>query len=349
MRIRLSITTRSDMNIQQAIAKLLEQESLTADEMTDVMNEIMTGKATDAQTGGFLIALRLKGETVDEITAAAQVMRNLATPVDIQADNLIDIVGTGGDGSGTFNISTASCFVVAAAGGHVAKHGNRSVSSKSGAADVLEAAGVNLSVSPEQIKVCVEEIGVGFMFALNHHSAMKYAIGPRKEMAVRTVFNVLGPLTNPAGAPNQLLGVFSQELVRPLAEVLRRLGSNHVLVVHAQDGLDEISIATPTFVAELKDGEIKEYTIKPEDFGLNSQSLDSIKVETAEESLTMLKGVLANESGAAKDIVCLNAGAAIYASGLTSSLEDGIKKAADTIASGAALEKLNALIEKTNA
>jgi len=349
MRIRLSITTRSDMNIQQAIAKLLEQESLTADEMTDVMNEIMTGKATDAQTGGFLIALRLKGETVDEITAAAQVMRNLATPVDIQADNLIDIVGTGGDGSGTFNISTASCFVVAAAGGHVAKHGNRSVSSKSGAADVLEAAGVNLSVSPEQIKVCVEEVGVGFMFALNHHSAMKYAIGPRKEMAVRTVFNVLGPLTNPAGAPNQLLGVFSQELVRPLAEVLRQLGSNHVLVVHAQDGLDEISIATPTFVAELKDGEIKEYTIKPEDFGLNSQSLDSIKVETAEESLTMLKGVLANESGAAKDIVCLNAGAAIYASGLTSSLEDGIKKAADTIASGAALEKLNALIEKTNA
>ncbi|PWQ98169.1 anthranilate phosphoribosyltransferase [Leucothrix pacifica] len=337
------------MNIQQAIAKLLEQESLTADEMTDVMNEIMTGKATDAQTGGFLIALRLKGETVDEITAAAQVMRNLATPVDIQADNLVDIVGTGGDGSGTFNISTASCFVVAAAGGHVAKHGNRSVSSKSGAADVLEAAGVNLSVSPEQIKACVEEIGVGFMFALNHHSAMKYAIGPRKEMAVRTVFNVLGPLTNPAGAPNQLLGVFSQELVRPLAEVLRQLGSNHVLVVHAQDGLDEISIATPTFVAELKDGDITEYTIKPEDFGLTSQSLDSIKVETAEESLAMLKGVLANESGAAKDIVCLNAGAAIYASGLTSSLEDGIKKAADTIASGAALEKLNALIEKTNA
>ena len=349
MRIRLSITTRSDMNIQQAIAKLLEQESLTAEEMTDVMNEIMTGKATDAQTGGFLIALRLKGETVDEITAAAQVMRDLATPVDIQADNLVDIVGTGGDGSSTFNISTASCFVVAAAGGHVAKHGNRSVSSKSGAADVLEAAGVNLSVSPEQIKVCVEEIGVGFMFALNHHSAMKYAIGPRKEMAVRTVFNVLGPLTNPAGAPNQLLGVFSQELVRPLAEVLRQLGSNHVLVVHAQDGMDEISIATPTFVAELKDGKITEYTISPEDFGFTSQSLDSIKVETADESLAMLKGVLTNEEGAAKDIVCLNAGAAIYASGLTDSLADGIKKAADTIASGAALDKLTALIEKTNA
>ena len=337
------------MNIQQAIAKLLEQQPLTAEEMTDVMNEIMTGKATDAQTGGFLIALRLKGETVDEITAAAQVMRNLATPVDINADNLVDIVGTGGDGSSTFNISTASCFVVAAAGGHVAKHGNRSVSSKSGAADVLEAAGVNLSVSPEQIKACVEDIGVGFMFALNHHSAMKYAIGPRKEMAVRTVFNVLGPLTNPAGAPNQLLGVFSKELVRPLADVLKQLGSNHVLVVHAEDGLDEISIATQTFVAELKDGEITEYTIKPEDFGFSSQSLDSIKVETAEESLAMLKGVLVNEPGAAKDIVCLNAGAAIYASGLTDTLAAGITKAAETIASGAALDKLTALIEKTNA
>jgi anthranilate phosphoribosyltransferase len=337
------------MNIQQAIAKLLEQQPLTAEEMTDVMNEIMTGKATDAQTGGFLIALRLKGETVDEITAAAQVMRNLATPVDISADNLVDIVGTGGDGSSTFNISTASCFVVAAAGGHVAKHGNRSVSSKSGAADVLEAAGVNLSVSPEQIKACVEDIGVGFMFALNHHSAMKYAIGPRKEMAVRTVFNVLGPLTNPAGAPNQLLGVFSKELVRPLADVLKQLGSNHVLVVHAEDGLDEISIATQTFVAELKDGEITEYTIKPEDFGFSSQSLDSIKVETAEESLAMLKGVLVNEPGAARDIVCLNAGAAIYASGLTNTLAAGIAKAAETIASGAALDKLTALIEKTNA
>jgi len=337
------------MNIQQAIAKLLEAQSLTADEMSDVMNEIMTGKATDAQIGGFLIALRLKGETVDEITAAAQVMRNLATPVAIQADNLVDIVGTGGDGSSTFNISTASCFVVAAAGGHVAKHGNRSVSSKSGAADVLEAAGVNLNISPEQIKACVEELGVGFMFALKHHGAMKYAIGPRKEMAVRTVFNVLGPLTNPAGAPNQLLGVFNQDLVRPLAEVLKQLGSQHVLVVHAADGLDEISIATPTFVAELKDGNITEYTIQPEDFGFTQQPLDSIKVDTAAQSLAMLKGVLANEPGTARDIVCLNAGAAIYASGLSDSLATGIDKARDVIASGAALEKLTALIEKTNA
>ena len=337
------------MNIKQAIAKLLENESLTKSEMTDVMNEVMTGVATDSQIGGFLIALRVKGETVDEITAAAQVMRNLATPVDIDAENLVDIVGTGGDGSSTFNISTASCFVVAAAGGHVAKHGNRSVSSKSGAADVLEAAGVNLNISPEAVKACVEELGVGFMFAPMHHSAMKHAIGPRKEMAVRTVFNVLGPLTNPAGAPNQLLGVFSPDLVRPIAEVLRQLGSNHVLVVSAEDGLDEISIAGPTSVAELKDGEIKEYSIKPEDFGFNSQSLGAIKVEDSAQSLAMVKSVLNNEAGPARDIVALNAGAAIYAANLSDTLEDGIKRAVEVIETGLAMNKLNELIEKTSA
>ncbi len=337
------------MNIKQAIAKLLDNESLNSQEMTDVMNEVMTGVATDAQIGGFLIALRVKGETVDEITAAAQVMRNLATPVVINADNLIDIVGTGGDGSSTFNISTASCFVVAAAGGHVAKHGNRSVSSKSGAADVLEAAGVNLNVGPDEVKACVEELGVGFMFAPMHHSAMKHAIGPRKEMAVRTVFNVLGPLTNPAGAPNQLLGVFSPDLVRPIAEVLKQLGSNHVLVVHADDGLDEISIAGSTRIAELKNGEITEYTIKPEDFGFSSQSLGGITVENSQQSLEMLKGVLSNVAGPARDIVSLNAGAAIYAANLTDTLENGIKRAVEVIESGLALNKLNALIEKTSA
>ncbi len=337
------------MNIKQAIAKLLENESLTTQEMTEVMNEVMTGVATDAQIGGFLIALRVKGETVEEITAAAQVMRNLATPVEIDANNLVDIVGTGGDGSSTFNISTASCFVVAAAGGHVAKHGNRSVSSKSGAADVLEAAGVNLNVGPDVVKACVEELGVGFMFAPMHHSAMKHAIGPRKEMAVRTVFNVLGPLTNPAGAPNQLLGVFSPDLVRPLAEVLKELGSNHVLVVHADDGLDEISIAGSTRVAELKDGEITEYTIKPEDFGFTSQSLNAITVDDAEQSLDMLRGVLSNVAGPARDIVALNAGAAIYAANLSDSLEGGIKRAVEAIESGLALNKLNELIEKTAA
>ena len=337
------------MNIKQAIAKLLENESLTKQEMTDVMNEVMTGIATDAQIGGFLIALRVKGESVDEITAAAQVMRDLATPVAIDADNLVDIVGTGGDGSSTFNISTASCFVVAAAGGHVAKHGNRSVSSKSGAADLLEAAGVNLNVSPDMVKACVEELGVGFMFAPMHHSAMKHAIGPRKEMAVRTVFNVLGPLTNPAGAPNQLLGVFSAELVRPIAEVLKLLGSNHVLVVHADIGLDEISIEGATRVAELKDGEITEYSIKPEDFGFADQSLSNITVENSEQSLAMVKSVLNNVASPARDIVALNAGAAIYAANLTDTLEGGIKRAVEVIESGLAMNKLNALIEKTAA
>jgi len=337
------------MNIKQAIAKLLENESLTKQEMTDVMNEVMTGIATDAQIGGFLIALRVKGESVDEITAAAQVMRNLATPVTIDANNLVDIVGTGGDGSSTFNISTASCFVVAAAGGHVAKHGNRSVSSKSGAADVLEAAGVNLNIEPDEVRSCVEELGVGFMFAPMHHSAMKHAIGPRKEMAVRTVFNILGPLTNPAGTPNQLLGVFSKDLVQPIAQVLKQLGSNHVLVVHADDGLDEISIAGPTHVAELKNGEITEYRISPEDFGFTRQSLSDITVKDAKESLEMVRGVLGNVAGPARDIVSLNAGAAIYAANLTDTLEAGIKKAVEVIESGLALNKLNALIEKTAA
>ncbi|RVU83987.1 anthranilate phosphoribosyltransferase [Leucothrix sargassi] len=338
------------MTTQQAIAKLIEGQSLTREEMSAVMKEIMTGLATDAQIGGFLIALRLKGETVDEITAAAQVMRELATPVAINADNLVDIVGTGGDGSSTFNISTASCFVVAAAGGHVAKHGNRSVSSKSGAADVLEAAGVNLDIAPEKVAGCVEHLGVGFMFALKHHSAMKHAIGPRKEMRVRTIFNVLGPLTNPAGAPNQLLGVFSKDLIRPLVEVLKQLGSNHVLAVSADDGLDEISIACPTSVAELcEDGSIIEYTIRPEDFGFESQPLETIKVDSAEESLAMLKGVLENKAGPARDIVALNAGAAIYAAGLSDSLASGIERATEVIASGAAMNKLNALSEMTNA
>lgn len=336
------------MKLQQAIQKVIEKENLSADDMTAVMQLIMTGEATAAQIGGFLIGLRMKGETVDEITSAAAVMRDLATPVDIKADHLVDIVGTGGDDSSTFNISTASCFVVAAAGGHVAKHGNRSVSSQSGAADVLEAAGVNLSASPEKVKACVEELGVGFMFAPMHHSAMKHAIGPRKEMAVRTIFNLLGPLTNPAGTPNQLLGVYSREWVRPLADVLNKLGSNHVMVVHAEDGLDEISIAAPTFVAELKAGEVSEYTIKPEDFGLATQSLDSVRVDNATESLTMLQGVLENKEGTARDIVALNAGAAIYVAGLADSLQAGVEKAQEVIASGQASEKLTALVAKTN-
>jgi anthranilate phosphoribosyltransferase len=331
------------MDMQHAIRAVTERRDLSRAEMQSVMNTIMTGEATPAQIGGFLIGLRMKGETIDEITAAAQVMRELATKVDVSGEHVVDIVGTGGDGSSTFNISTASCFVVAAAGGKVAKHGNRSVSSKSGSADLLEAAGVNLDLSPEQVAKCVNEVGVGFMFAPKHHGAMKHAIGPRKEMGVRTIFNVLGPLTNPAGAPNQLLGVFSKELVEPLAQVLANLGSNHVLVVHSEDGMDEISIGAPTFVAELKDGEVTTYTIEPEDFGLARADLASLKVEDAAQSLAVVKGVLENRPGPARDIVQLNAGAALYVAGLADSLAAGVSKAGEVLASGAALSKLAAL------
>jgi len=336
------------MNIQSAIQKAVDHQDLTQEEMTEVMQQIMTGKATDSQIGGFLVAMRMKGENVEEITAAARVMRSLATAVDLDKTNLVEIVGTGGDGSGTFNISTASCFVVAAAGARVAKHGNRSISSKSGAADLLEAAGVNLEITAEQVKDCVEDIGVGFMFAPKHHSAMKHAIGPRKEMGVRTLFNLLGPLTNPAGTPNQVLGVFDKEWVRPLADVLNKLGSNHVMVVHAEDGMDEISISSPTFVAELKDGNITEYTIKPEDFGMSQHPISSIRVHNADESLEMVNSVLSNENNSARDIVVLNAGAAIYVSGLTSSHQAGIDRALEVIASGDAKQKLLDLINKTN-
>jgi anthranilate phosphoribosyltransferase len=332
------------MDMQEAIRAVIEKRDLSHDEMQSVMTTIMTGEATPAQIGGFLVGLRMKGETIDEISAAAQVMRQLATKVEVTGDHVVDIVGTGGDSSNTFNISTASCFVVAAAGGKVAKHGNRSVSSKSGSADALEAAGVNLEITPEQVAQCVSEVGVGFMFAPKHHGAMKYAIGPRKEMGVRTIFNVLGPLTNPAGAPNQLLGVFAEELVEPMAQVLAKLGSNHVMVVHAEDGMDEISIGAPTSVAELKDGKVTTYTIQPENFGLQRADVSALAVGNADESLEVIKGVLENKPGPARDIVVLNAGAAIYVAGLADSLADGIKKADEVIASGAARAKLDALV-----
>lgn len=335
------------MDMQCAIREVVEGRSLSVEQMEAVMRLIMTGQATPAQIGGFLVGLRMKGETVGEIAAAARVMRELATPVAIDAPHLVDIVGTGGDGSATFNISTASCFVVAAAGGHVAKHGNRSVSSKSGSADLLEAAGVNLDATPEMVKSCVEELGVGFMFAPRHHGAMKHAIGPRKEMGVRTVFNLLGPLTNPAGAPNMLLGVYDDRWLEPLAQVMQRLGAEHVLVVHSEDGMDEISIAAPTHVAELREGLVRTYTVQPEDFGMSRQPLDALKVADAQESLVMVKSVLANEAGPARDIVCLNAGAAIYAAGLAGTLVAGVQKAGEVIASGAAAAKLDALVAKT--
>ena len=332
------------MNMQAAIKTVLARKDLSADEMNNVMRIIMTGEATPAQIGGFLVGLRMKGETVDEIASAARVMRELATGVKVSGDHVVDIVGTGGDGSNTFNISTACTFVVAAAGGTVAKHGNRSVSSKSGSADLLEAAGVKLDLNSEQVARCINEVGVGFMFAPMHHSAMKHAIGPRKEMAVRTIFNVLGPLTNPAGAPNQLLGVFEDALVEPLAEVLNKLGSNHVMVVHSEDGMDEISIGAATKVSELKDGKVTSYTITPEEFGFTNTNISTLAVNSAEESLAVIKKVLDNEAGPAKDIVTFNSGAAIYVAGLADSLEAGIKKAEEVIANGQAAAKLDALV-----
>ena len=336
------------MNIQQALNKLLEKQDLSLEQMHDVMQLIMSGGATDAQIAGFLIALRCKGETVDEITAAVMVMRALASKVAVTGEHIIDTCGTGGDGANTFNISTTCAFVVAAAGGQVAKHGNRSVSSSSGSADVLEAAGVNLDLSPEQVAQCVNDIGVGFLFAPKLHGAMKHAIGPRKEMGVRTLFNLIGPLSNPAGTVRQLIGVFSVEWLEPLAYVLKNLGSQHVLVVNAEDGLDEISIASASNIAELKNGRVSTYQITPEQFGIQRSSLESLAVDGAKSSLTILKSVLNNQSGAAKDIVVLNAGAAIYAANLTTSLEAGIKKAQQVIENGTALEKFDALIAYSN-
>ncbi len=336
------------MQLQQAINAVTERRDLSADEMTAVMRAIMTGEATPAQIGGFLIGLRMKGETVVEIAAAATVMRELATPVVVDKTHLVDTCGTGGDASGTFNISTACAFVAAAAGARVAKHGNRSVSSRSGSADVLEAAGVKLDLGADQVARCIEKVGVGFLFAPMHHGAMKHAIGPRQEMGVRTLFNLLGPLTNPAAAPNQVIGVFSMQWLQPLANVLAKLGSRHVLVVHAEDGLDEISIGAPTHIAELKQDSVKTYTISPTDFGMQLANIDALKVDTAEQSLVIIKEVLrGHKRGPARDIVCLNAGAAIYVAGLTESLSSGVVLAKEILSKGAGSEKLATLVSYT--
>ncbi|MFK8081360.1 MAG: anthranilate phosphoribosyltransferase [Granulosicoccus sp.] len=333
------------MKIQQALERLLNRDDLSGEEMSAVMRQVMTGEASPAQIGGFLVALRMKGETVDEVAAAASVMRSLADSVSLGDKPAIDIVGTGGDSTSTFNISTCSAIVAASAGVRVAKHGNRSVSSKSGAADLLEQAGVNIDLTPEQVARCVDELNLGFMFAPRHHSAMKHAIGPRREMAVRTVFNLLGPLTNPAGARSQLLGVYDAQWVRPIADVLNKLGSDHVIVVHGQDGMDEISISGPTHVAELKGGQVSEYVIAPGDFGLAEAPLSQIIVDSAEQSLTMINAVLDNESGAARDIVCLNAGAAICVGGLVADVGAGVEMAKAVIANGDAKRKLERLID----
>ena len=336
------------MNIQEAIKAVIAKQDLTEAQMHAVMSDIMTGKTEDAQIGGFLVGLSMKGETVDEITAAAKVMRSLATGVQIHhPKHLVDTCGTGGDGLGLFNISTACAFVVASAGGQVAKHGNRSISSKSGSADVLEAAGVNLDMTPESIAKCVEKIGVGFMFAPAHHSAMKHAIGARKALAVRTIFNVLGPLTNPAKAPAQVMGVYDKNLVEPIANVLKSLGSKHVMVVHSKDGLDEISIADDTYVAELKEGKVSTYTINPSDFGLALGDLNDIKADDAESSLKLIQQALDGYDGAAKDIIAMNAGAAIYVCGIADSLQGGIDTAMEILNSGAAHQKLDDFVRES--
>ena len=336
------------MDIKNALKLLINRQDLTSQQMTAVMQQIMTGKATPSQIGGFLVALQMKGETIAEITAAAQVMRSLATPVDMGSDNLVDTCGTGGDGARTFNVSTASAFVVAAAGAKVAKHGNRSISSSSGSADVLEAAGVNLDISPQQVKNCINTVGVGFMFAQKHHDAMKHTIAPRREMAVRTIFNLLGPLTNPAKALHQVLGVFDKKWVEPMAHVLKALGSRHVLVVHSKDGLDEISIGEQTYVAELKNNIVTCYEVCPEDFGLKRENISQLAIQSADESLAIINSIFDGELGPARDIVALNAGAAIYAADLASSLDRGIEKAQTLIDNGKAKQKLQDFISCSN-
>ena len=335
---------------QQALVRLIDQREIFYDEMLSLMRQIMSGEVSPALIAGILVGLRVKKETIGEISAAAFVMREFAAKVPVtQRGHLVDTCGTGGDAAHTFNISTASALVAAAAGAHVAKHGGRSVSSTCGSADVLEALGVNLNLTPEQVGHCVDQIGIGFMFAPNFHGAMKYAAPVRRELGVRTLFNVLGPLTNPAGADNQVMGVFHPDLVGIQARVLQRLGSRHVLVVNGADGLDEITISGPSNIAELKDGQVNEYTVTPEQFGLKPAPLDDIRVANADEAKAMLLGVLDNQPGAARDIVLLNAGAAIYVAGLADSLAHGVKKAAEVISSGAAKSKLAQLVQVSNA
>ena len=333
------------MNYAATLNRLIAREDLARDEMLELMRAVMTGALTPAQIAGVIVALRCKGETVTELAAAATVMRELSTKVPLTGvEYLVDTCGTGGDGAHTFNISTAAAFVAAAAGARVAKHGGRSVSSKSGSADVLEALGVNVNLAPERVAATVREIGVGFMFAPNHHSAMKHAAPVRRELGVRTLFNLLGPLTNPAGAPNQVLGVFDRALVRKLAEVLRELGSRHVLVVHAADGLDELSLAGVTFVAELKDGEISEYAVQPQDFGLMHCASEDLVVTDMEQAKARFMRAFEADDAPERDIVAFNAGAAIYVAGKAASLLEGVELAREALSSGRARATLRALV-----
>ena len=333
---------------QEALQRTIEHREIFHDEMLKIMRMIMSGELTPLMTASIITGLRVKKETIGEITAAAQVMREFSTKVNVaDKSKLVDIVGTGGDGSHTFNISTCSMFVAAAAGAKISKHGGRSVSSKSGSADVLESLGININLKPEQIAQCIEAVGIGFMFAPNHHPAMKNVAPVRKELGVRTIFNILGPLTNPASAPNILMGVFHPDLVGIQVRALQRLGAEHALVVYGRDGMDEVSLGAATMVGELRNGEITEYDIHPEDFGLPMASNRSFKVETPEQSMAIVNAVLGNEAGPARDIVVFNAGAALYAANAAESIEAGIAKARTAIASGAAMEKLQQLVKFT--
>jgi anthranilate phosphoribosyltransferase len=338
-------TTIHAITPQEALQRVIEHREIFHDEMLHIMRLIMSGEMSPVLMSAFIAALRVQQETIGEITAAAQVMREFSTKVDVlDRTHMVDIVGTGGDGSHTFNISTCSMFVVAAAGGKVSKHGGRSVSSKSGSADVLESLGVNINLPPAQIAKCITDVGIGFMFAPNHHPAMKNVAPVRKELGVRTIFNILGPLTNPAGAPNILMGVFHSDLVGIQVRALERLGAEHALVVYGRDGLDEVSLGAATLVGELKDGQVREYEIHPEDFGIAMSSNRTLRVETPEQSRTMLLGVLDNQPGPAREIVVLNAGVALYAANVTSSIEAGILRAREALASGAAKAKLEQLV-----
>ncbi len=335
---------------QEALQRTIEHREIFHDEMLHLMRLIMNGELSPVMTASIITGLRVKKETIGEITAAAQVMREFSTKVHVKdATHMVDIVGTGGDGANTFNISTCSMFVAAAAGAKVSKHGGRGVSSKSGSADVMEALGIHINLKPEQIAQCIAEVGIGFMFAPNHHPAMKNVAPVRKELGVRTIFNILGPLTNPAGAPNILMGVFHPDLVGIQVRALQRLGAEHALVVYGRDGMDEVSLGAATLVGELKNGQITEYEIHPEDFGLPMASNRALKVETPEQSREMLIGVLKGEPGAAQDIVCLNAGVALYAANVVDSVQTGIAKARAAIASGAALAKLEQVVTRTHA
>ena len=331
------------MNIQEGIKTIMTGQDLTREEISSVMNQILRGSVSEVQIGAFLVSLCIKGESVDEVIGSAEVMRELSSKVSVDKEYLVDTCGTGGVGSGIFNVSTTAAFVASSCGAKVAKHGNRSATRKSGSADLLEAAGVAINLTPYQVKKCIEEVGIGFMFAPAHHDAMKHAIGPRKELGIKTIFNLLGPLTNPAGALNQVLGVFDMKWVKPIAEVLKGLGSNNVLVCHSEDGLDEISTSAPTKVAELRNGKIEEYSISPSDFGLKVLSINELKVDSPEESLKLAKKALNGENEAASQMVAMTSGAALYVAGLVKELKEGVELSLESIAKGRGLEKLEHL------